>query len=265
MSIVNYILVVLVGFLAGVESILDEFEFHQPILTCSLMGLASGHLYEGVLLGGYLQMIALGWVNMGAVLSPDAALAAAVASVCMILGLNSALDIKTLIIISIAIAVPVSALGTTLTTVVRKMAVHVMHHMQQGADQGNIGMLKRWHLIGTALQGLRIALPTALLLLLPSSVICDLLNQIPVVIQEGMVIGGGMIAAVGLAMVINSMSSIELWPFFIIGFVLAQTELTLIGLGLIGLGLALIYLQLKNNKSNGNDDEDPLGDILNDY
>jgi PTS system mannose-specific IIC component len=73
-------------------------------------------------------------------------------------------------------------------------------------------------------------------------------------------------------MVINMMATKEVWPFFVLGFVLAcidSSQLTLIGLGAIGVALALIYLGLKesagsNGGSNGGSG-DPLGDILNDY
>ena len=63
MSIISMILVVIVAFLAGMEGILDEFEFHQPLVACTLIGLVTGHLTEGIILGGSLQMIALGWAN----------------------------------------------------------------------------------------------------------------------------------------------------------------------------------------------------------
>ena len=43
------ILVLLVAFVAGIEGILDEFEFHQPIVACTLIGLVTNHLVEGLL------------------------------------------------------------------------------------------------------------------------------------------------------------------------------------------------------------------------
>ena len=45
------------------EGVLDEFQFHQPLVACTLIGLVTGHLQEGILLGGSLQMMALGWAN----------------------------------------------------------------------------------------------------------------------------------------------------------------------------------------------------------
>ena len=75
MSAISMILVVIVAFLAGMEGILDEFQFHQPLVACTLIGLVTGHLIPCVILGGSLQMIALGWANIGAAVAPDAALA----------------------------------------------------------------------------------------------------------------------------------------------------------------------------------------------
>lgn len=83
MSIITILLIVLVAFLAGMEGVLDEFQFHQPLVACTLIGLVSGHLAEGIMLGGSLQMIALGWANVGAAVAPDAALASVASAIIM--------------------------------------------------------------------------------------------------------------------------------------------------------------------------------------
>ena len=119
------------------------------------------------------------------------------------------------------------------------------------------------------LQGVRIAVPAAALCFVPADVVTNALNSMPAWLTEGMAIGGGMVAAVGYAMVINMMATKEVWPFFVLGFVLAALkELTLIALGALGVALALIYLGLKElAKQCGGaaGSGDPLGDILNDY
>ena len=88
MNAIQMILVVIVAFFAGMGGILDEFQFHQPLVACTLIGLVSGHLSEGIILGGSLQMIALGWANVGAAVAPDAALASVASAIIMVLGLN---------------------------------------------------------------------------------------------------------------------------------------------------------------------------------
>ena len=96
------------------------------------------------------------------------------------------------------------------------------------------------------------------------------LEAMPAWLSDGMQIGGGMVVAVGYAMVINMMASREVWPFFAIGFALAAvSQLTLIALGAIGVALALIYLTLSKKGGNGGGgaatSNDPIGDILEDY
>lgn len=86
MSAITIMLIILVALLAGMEGILDEFQFHQPLVACTLIGLVSGHLSEGIVLGGSLQMIALGWANVGAAVAPDAALASVASAIIMVLG-----------------------------------------------------------------------------------------------------------------------------------------------------------------------------------
>ena len=81
MSIISVILVIIVAFFAGMEGILDEFQFHQPLIACTLIGLVTGHLGAGIALGGALQMIALGWANIGAAVAPDAALASVASAI----------------------------------------------------------------------------------------------------------------------------------------------------------------------------------------
>ncbi len=267
LNIIQMILVVLVAFLAGMEGILDEFQFHQPLVACTLIGLVTGNLEAGIMLGGSLQMIALGWANIGAAVAPDAALAAVASSIILVLGGEGKAGIPS----AIAIAIPLAVAGLVLTMFVRTLAVPIVHIMDGAAEEGNIRKVELWHIIAILMQGVRIALPAALLLIIPAKSVQDLLHMMPAWLTDGMAIGGGMVVAVGYAMVINMMATKEVWPFFIIGFAIAAiSQLTLIALGAIAVSFALIYLNLSKmgGSSNGGSQSgsgDPLGDILNDY
>lgn len=48
---ISVILVIIFAFLAGMEGVLDEFQFHQPLVACTLIGLATGHLVPCIMLG----------------------------------------------------------------------------------------------------------------------------------------------------------------------------------------------------------------------
>lgn len=264
LSIIAIVLVIIVAFLAGMEGILDEFQFHQPLVACSLIGLVTGNLEAGIVLGGTLQMIALGWANIGAAVAPDAALASVASAIILVLGGQGISGVST----AIAVAIPLAVAGLFLTMIVRTIAVPIVHMMDSAAEQGNIRRIELLQIFAICLQGLRIAIPAAALLFIPAHTVQSALNSMPAWLTDGMAIGGGMVVAVGYAMVINMMANREVWPFFIIGFVVAAiSQLTLIALGALGIALALIYLNLseRGNSSNGGNTGDPLDDILNDY
>lgn len=266
-TLISAILVVIIAFMAGLEGILDQFQFHQPIVACTLIGMATGNLSAGIMLGGALQMLALGWANIGAAVAPDAALASVAAAIIFIKGgdfSNVGINVAT------AAAIPLAVAGLFLTMIVRTISVGLVHVADNAAKNADFAAVERAHFIALILQGLRIAVPAALLLAMPAEAVQDVLNMMPEWLKGGMAVGGGMVVAVGYAMVINMMATREVWPFFALGFVFAAvTDFTLIALGTMGVAIALIYLNLSKKGGNGggsaSGSNDPIGDILEDY
>ena len=267
-SIIAIILVLIVAFLAGMEGVLDKFQFHQPIIACSLIGLATGHIPECIILGGALQLIALGWANVGAAIAPDAALASVASAIIFVKAGNFTPEGRN---VAIAAAITLATVGLVLTMIVRTLSVVIVHQADRAAEKGDFKSVEIWHMIALACQGLRIAIPALLLMFIPSEIVQAGLGSLPAWFTSGMTIGGGFVVAVGYAMVINLMATKEVWPFFFLGFALAPlNQLTLIATGMIGMSLAIIYLNLSKNKGNGGgsgsaSSGDPLGDILDNY
>ena len=263
MSALTFILVVLVAFIAGVASVVDERQFHRPLVACTLMGLALGDLTTGIILGGFLELIALGWMNVGAAMAPDSALASTISAVVVIQGHQ---NIET----GIAIAVPLAAAGQVLTIFVRTITVFFQHQADNFAKTANFRGIELMHISGMALQGLRVAIPTAIVALISSDELTRLLGMIPEQVTIGLRIAGGMITVVGFAMVINMMRSKALMPFFFLGFIAAAAipatqsivplpggsskdvlvalstpaQFNLVAIGLVGACLGLLYTQL---------------------
>ena len=170
----------------------------------------------------------------------------------MVLALNSGADQSQAITTAIAVAVPLSVAGLFLTMIVRTIAIPIVHIMDGAAARGDFFAIDLWSIIAICLQGIRIAIPAAALCFIPSEAVMGALQMMPAWLSDGMTIGGGMVAAVGYAMVINMMATKEVWPFFALGFCLAAiSQLTLIALGVIGISLALIYLGLKEVAKSG--------------
>ncbi len=266
LNFIQVILVIFIAFLAGMEGILDQFHFHQPVIACTLIGLVTGQLLPCLILGGTLQMIALGWANIGAAVAPDAALASIASAIILVLGGQGKAGVTS----AIAIALPLAVAGLLLTIIVRTLATGIVHIMDAAAKEGNFRKIEMWQYIAIIMQGVRIAIPAGLILAIGAGPVKEMLTAMPIWLTDGLAIGGGMVVAVGYAMVINMMATKEVWPFFAIGFVLATiSQLTLIGLGAIGVSLALLYLALSKQGGSGNgggsNTGDPLGDIIDNY
>ncbi len=70
------------------------------------------------------------------------------------------------------------------------------------------------HIIAICLQGIRIAVPAGLILSYRRRSSESFLESMPVWLTDGLAIGGGMVVAVGYAMVNQHDGNKEVWPFF---------------------------------------------------
>ncbi|WP_179031430.1 PTS mannose/fructose/sorbose transporter subunit IIC [Paenibacillus kribbensis] len=253
MSVFEIVMVALVAAICGMGSVLDEGQTHRPIIACTLIGLVLGDLKTGIILGGTLELMALGWMNVGASMAPDAALASVISTILVIVGHQS-------IGAGIAVAIPIAAAGQVLTIFVRTITVFFQHLADKYAESSNFRGIELCHFIALLLQGLRVALPAVLVAIAAETgLVTALLDAIPEVITKGLQIAGGFIVVVGYAMVINMMSAKYLMPFFFLGFVIAAfTSINLVGFGIMGAVLALLYIQLNPKYSQR---KDQMGEI----
>ena len=276
-NLIQIILVTLVAFVAGMASVLDERQFHRPLVACTLTGIALGNPAVGIMVGGSLELLALGWMNVGAAMAPDSALASTVSTIIAVASVGDASSTKSAIAAAIGVAVPLAVAGQALTIFVRTIAIFFAHQADRFAEQANYRGIAIMHFTTLGLQGLRVAIPTAVVAGLASGdTVKHALDAIPKVITEGLGIAGGFIVVVGYAMVINMMKARKLMPFFFLGFVFATfgttvtshsgkvedqldkgvngmadwivsstpTAVSLVALGILGACLAVIYVQL---------------------
>ena len=237
MSGVELILLFIVAAITGMASVLDEAQFHRPVVACTLTGIVLGDPTTGIILGGTLEMMALGWMNVGAAMAPDAALASTVSTVLVIVGHQS-------IGAGIALAVPLAAAGQVLTIFVRTITVFFQHLADKYAEDANMRGIEMCHIAGLLLQALRVAIPTvAIAMVAGTDVVNNALNSIPEVITRGLQVAGGFIVVVGYAMVINLMNAQKLMVYFFLGFLIAVfTNVNLIGFGAIGAICAYFHI-----------------------
>lgn len=233
------ILIFIIACVAGMGSVLDEFQTHRPLIACTLIGLVLGDLKTGIIIGGTLEMMALGWMNIGAAMAPDAALASVVSTILVIAGKQ---DVSA----GIAIAIPIAAAGQVLTILARTITVFFQHQADKAIQNGNLKIIDYCHIGALLVQALRVSIPAVIVaMFVGTDIVQNMLASIPDVVTGGLRVGGGVVVVVGYAMVINMMEAKHLMPFFFLGFVVAAiANLNLVALGVIGTVAAIIYIQL---------------------
>lgn len=266
MNVVSIILIILVAFVVGMDGILDEWQVYQPIISCTLVGAAVGNLSAGIILGATLQMITIGWINIGASVAPDIALPSVISAL-LVCG-PAALSIKH----GIALAIPIAVIGQLLNVWIRKSIVRLVHDADKAAQAGEISRMGRIHLLSLGIQGLRVLIPTILVMMVPPQLIHQWMQQVPTIITNGIAVSIGMVAAVGFANLINMMVSKTLWIWFIVGFLIAIfTKIDIFILAAFGIVIAFSFIWIQNkhhgssdSSSNGNDDMDDFDKELDD-
>lgn len=239
LSMMQIVLIFLFSAVAGMGSVLDEFQTHRPLIACTVVGLILGDLTTGIILGGTLELIALGWMNIGAAQSPDSALASVISTILVVVGQQ---DIQA----GIAIALPVAAAGQVLTVIVRTITVAFQHAADREAEKANFNKIIGLHFSALIVQAMRVAIPSTIVAaFVNAEMVVNMLDMIPDVVTGGLAVAGGFIVVVGYAMVLNMMSVAYLMPFFYLGFVVGgYLDFSLLAFGVIGLITALIYVQL---------------------
>jgi len=249
------IAVTLIGALAGIESVLDEWQWHRPLLAATLIGAVLGNIHIGLIVGGTLELVALGWMNIGAAQSPDTAIASVIATV---LAIRGGSDINQ----AIALGIPLAVAGNLTTVLVRTITIYFQHLADKIAPDSPRRYLGIIHFTALSLQALRVAIPAFLFTAFVSqSMILHLFHALPQVLTDGFTAASGFIVVVGYAMVIRSLQIGLLMPYFFIGFLVADfSGITLVGCGLLAACLAYLHVRLWA-KSNPSDLPDsPIGE-----
>lgn len=225
MTTIQIILLLVIAAITGMGSVLDEGQTHRPLVACTLVGWVLGDMTTGIILGGTLEMMALGWMNVGLAMAPDTAIASVISTI-LVINTNQGIGE------GIAIAVALAAAGQALTIFVRTMTVFLIHRADTYAEKGNMRGIEIMHITALGFQALRVMIPTFVVVMMSVDSVQAMLNGIPPVVTHGLQIGGGIIVVVGYAMVINMMSVKYLMPFFFAGFLIAAfTSFNLVGLG----------------------------------
>ena len=84
--------------------------------------------------------------------------------------------------------------------------------------------------------------PTFLAVYYGADFVAGIIEAIPSKIITGLTVGGGLIGAVGFALLLASIKNRKMWPFLLLGFVFASyLHVNMIGIAFLALAFCALY------------------------
>jgi|SRR5690625_259087 len=208
----------------------------RPIVVGMFIGLALGDLKTGLLVGGTIEFMYLGLLPVGAAIPPDATMATSIASSIAIL---SGIQAEA----AAALAVPVAVASQSLQMLIWTGNIGLLHRADKYAQVANFKAIERIQYTGSFLFFLQGFVPAFFAILLGVNAVESFVEIVPDWFLDSLTLAGGILPALGFAMLFNMMSSRKLLPYFIIGFALAAYfGADLLGVAIIGVGALMLHV-----------------------
>ncbi|WP_417228560.1 PTS mannose/fructose/sorbose/N-acetylgalactosamine transporter subunit IIC [Thermophilibacter sp.] len=227
-----------------------QLQTTRPIITGPVVGLICGDLQTGLIVGATVELMFLATVFVGTATPPDTTLASGIATA---LACAAGGDTE----IAVATALPVALIGQVVTTLQMTVVnVALLHIADRFTARGDVDSICKINKIALLFNFVFYGVPTFLAVYFGASYVQAIIDATPDWLISGLGVGGGMIGAVGLAVLLQSITNKKLWPYFVVGFVCAAfLGINMIGVGLVG--VAAVFLH--NYFTSARDEQPELG------
>lgn len=221
------------------DSLNPAIGFGKTPLAGAFAGWIVGDWQTGLMIGSTLQLMSLGIGTYGGASIPDYFTGAVVGTAFAVTS-GGGMEV------GLAISVPVALLMVQMDVLGRFCNTFFQHMAEKGAEERNYKKTEWGNLLGILPWGLSRAIPIFLVLLLGEGIVEDLLALAPEWLMNGLQVAGGMLPAVGIAILLKYMPVKKLWMFTLLGFVLASyLGLAVLAVALLGLVIAATVFMMK--------------------
>lgn len=207
----------------------------QPIVVGPLIGLLLGDLKTGLILGAMLEATFIGAVNVGGAISLNPSVGTVLAVAYAIVGGGGTKE-------SVAVAIPLGLLGGMLEIGMNSLCALFGNSWDKAADEGNEKKLVALHWGVWFFKNILIAAVIFVVVLVGIRPVAAFVKALPAFVENGLSLTGGLLPAVGFAMLLSMVweKKLAVWYFF--GFVFVEyLKLPLLAVGIIGLVFVLTF------------------------
>ncbi|WP_440897556.1 PTS N-acetylgalactosamine transporter subunit IIC [Amphibacillus sp. Q70] len=249
------ILIALWAGIIGIDLYVGLTHIHRPVVSGLVVGLILGDVTTGLIIGGTLELIWMGMVPLAGAQPPNVVIGGVIG---VAFGVITGQDPNVAVGIAIPFAVAVQALITLFFTVFAP----VMHKADQYALDANYRGIDRINYIGVTILFVFNALIAFLPIYFGAEQAAGIVETIPEWIVHGLGVAGGIMPAIGFAMLLKIMLKVEYVMFMIVGFVLAAyLQMPILAIALLGLAIALYdFYKSKNGPNHPSTQEEEITD-----
>lgn len=208
---------------------------NRPIVIGPLVGLLLGDLQTGVVVGASLEAVFMGVVNIGGASAAEPGIATAVGcAFAIMLGKGTE--------VALTLALPIGILGLQIKTFLYIFLVGMFaKKFDQLAAEGKEKQIVGLHYGLWAVNWFLYSLVAFFGILFGSDAVSALLEAIPDVVMNGLTVCGGLLPAVGMAMLMKMLWDNKICVFFFLGFIcVAYLDLPLVALAVLGIIAAIV-------------------------
>lgn len=221
---------------------------HRPIVIGVLVGLVLGDVKTGTITGAYLELIFMGAVSMGFYAPPDVTLSSAIATAFVI---HSNLDVGAALTLATPIAVLSSGIDVGLFDSLINPSVKEIG--VRAAKKGNSKGVFFANYLGSLILFTFKFIVGFSMYFFGAEAVSNFIVSLPDFVTTGFSVAGGILPAIGFAMLVNMVYNKKTLPFFILGFILTSY----LGMNMLGiLVLALIIVAVTVDWKSTDNQED---------
>lgn len=215
--------------------ILGRQNIGRPLILSTLTGLVLGDLKAGIILGASMELISMGFVAIGAAAPPNMQIGSIVATAFSIISGSSTET-------ALAIALPIAVAAEFIDILMRMVIAQFSHAADKAIENNNFKKAQRVHILWSLLlNSILYFVLIFITIYFGADSIKPIVDSIPDVLTHGLTVSGNLLSALGFAMLLSTMLSKKLFPYFLFGFlVVAYSNLSLIGLTCFSVLLAFI-------------------------
>jgi PTS system N-acetylgalactosamine-specific IIC component len=225
---------------AGLAAALgNQASLERPLICCTAVGLIYGNLGLGLAIGGTLELMWMGVEGIGGA-SPANVTISSIFACAMACSLGRSISE------AVALAVPVSLLANAIGQFRSTVNCFFHRRFETLAEQGDIDALCKWTLWAFPYNFVFQFIIVFLAIWYGSGPVETLLGGIPAWLTRGLGTAGGILPAVGFAMVLRMMYKAEYLPYLMIGFVLgAYLNMPILAVAILSASMAAILFVIK--------------------